>query len=219
MKDRRKLLYPLDEFYAPSGWSLPAARPFRGEEIPEPYRQILVHNRDMTGTLEAFHQEPIHLRVLALRHDGESLQRQVVLRTGDSHRPVEFAAIVIYLKRFAPAAREEILEGRRPFGAILKDRRIEHQGSPLLYLRVLSDDVINAALHLTQPHPLYGRRNVIRDASGSKLAETLEILPPAGTSAATKSLLAGRPATWPHATESLTPPFANGRRSEGRLWN
>src|SRR5262249_7851490 len=95
-----KLLYPLDEFYAQAGCALPSARPCRREQIPSPYREMLVHSRSMTPTLEAFHQRRTDLRVLACRRDGEALRRQVVLRLVDTGRPVEFAAIVIYLQRF-----------------------------------------------------------------------------------------------------------------------
>jgi chorismate-pyruvate lyase len=173
------LLYPLDVFYARAGWALPAVRPVSGEEVPEPYRQLLVHERDMTPTLEAFHRERIHLRVLARQEDEDALWRQVVLTLDDSHRPVEFGAIVIRLRHFPPAAREEILEGRRPLGSILHGYRMEHQSCPMLFLCVTSDGVMNQALHLTEPRPLYGRRNLIRDAGGNELADIVEILPPA----------------------------------------
>jgi chorismate-pyruvate lyase len=200
--DAMKLLYPLDEFYAQAGVTLPFARPCRGEQIPAPYREVLVHSRSMTPTLEAFHQRQTDLRVLACRRDGEALRRQVVLRLMDTGRPVEFAAIVIHLRHFPLAAREEIVAGRRPLGSILRGHRIEAQNSPLIYLRLISDSLINAALHLTEPQPLYGRRNVIRDTSGRYLAETLEILPPAREDAAWGCASGQWLATSPHAMDT-----------------
>src|SRR5438309_1401373 len=74
-----RLLFPLDEFYALSGRPLPPAAQLKGEEVPEPYRQLLVHDRDMTPTLEAFHGDRIHLRVLERRIEEHALWRQVVL--------------------------------------------------------------------------------------------------------------------------------------------
>ena len=44
--------YPLDEFYALAGRTLPAIEQVPGESVPEPYRQLLVHQDDMTPTLE-----------------------------------------------------------------------------------------------------------------------------------------------------------------------
>jgi chorismate-pyruvate lyase len=178
MSSTLNLLYPLDAFYAQAGRGLPVVGPVRGEEVPEPYRQLLVHDRDMTPTLEAFHEERIHLRVLARRLDGEALWRQVVLTLDGSGRPVEFGAIVIHLRHFPPTARQEVLDGWRPLGSILHDHRIEHQSRPLMFLRVTSDDVMNEALQLTGPQALYGRRNVIRNLAGHELADILEILPP-----------------------------------------
>jgi chorismate-pyruvate lyase len=172
------LLYPLDAFYTEAGLAVPRVDAISGEEVPEPYRRLLVHRHDMTPTLEAFHQEPIHLRVLARRHDREALWRQVVLTLDVSVRPVEFGAIVIYLQHFPPAARQEILEGWRPLGAILRDHGIEHQSCPSHFLRVTSDGVMNEALGLTEPKPLYGRRNVLRNGAGYELADVVEILPP-----------------------------------------
>src|SRR2546425_1206328 len=91
------LLFPLDAFYAQAGLALPLVHPIQGEEVPQPYRQLLVHESDMTPTLEAFHGERIHLRMLARRLDGDAYSRQVVLTLNGSARPVAFGAIVIHL--------------------------------------------------------------------------------------------------------------------------
>ena len=172
------LLFPLDAFYTEAGLALPPVEQVKGSDIPEPCRLLLVHDTDMTPTLEAFHGERIHLRVLARRLDGDAFSRQVVLTLNGSARPVEFGAIVIHLEHFPPAAREEVLEGRRPLGTILHDHRIAHQSRPLSFIRVTSDRIMNEALHLPEPRALYGRRNVIRGGDGNELANIIEILPP-----------------------------------------
>src|SRR5438093_11997787 len=133
------LLYPLDQFYAQAGLALPSLRQVDDSDVPEPCRQLLVHDSDMTPTLEAFHGERIHLLVLARRLDGDAYARQVVLNLNGSGRPVEFGAIVIHLEHFPPAAREAILEGWRPLGTILHDHQIEHQSRPITLIRVPSD--------------------------------------------------------------------------------
>jgi chorismate-pyruvate lyase len=173
-----ELLFPLTAFYTRAALAPPLASQVAGEDVPEPYRQLLVHDSDMTPTLEAFHGECIHLQLLALRQDDDALWRQVVLMLDDSRRPVEFGAIVIYLRHFPPAAREEVLECRTPLGTILRDHHIEHQSRPLTFIQVASDAVMNEALHLLEPQALYGRRNVIRNLAGNELADIVEILPP-----------------------------------------
>jgi chorismate-pyruvate lyase len=173
------LLYPLDEFYALSGLTLPQTRELRGDEVPEPYRRLLVHEDDMTPTLETFHGERIHLRLLARRQDGDTYAREVVLTLDDSNRPVEFGAIVIHLRRFPPAAQELILAGQCPLGTILALHRVTHASRPLAFFQLTSDGFINDALGLTGTHTLFGRRNIHRNADGDVLADIVEILPPA----------------------------------------
>lgn len=178
MPEKVALLYPLDMFYGQAGTALPPVDAVDGQEVPEPYHQLLVHGHDMTPTLERFHGERIHLRLLARSLEGETLWRQVVLLLNDSLRPVEFGAIVIYLQHFPPAAREEVLEGRRPLGTILHDHQMEHLSRPLTFIRVVPDATMHDALQLAETRALYGRRNVIRNAEGQELADIVEILPP-----------------------------------------
>ena len=173
-----KLLYPLDEFYREAGLALPEARQVPGESVPEPCRQLLVHERDMTPTLEAFHGARIHLDVLKWRLDTRAYWREVILRLNGSDRPVEFGAIVIYLDLFPPAARDEVLGGRRPLGTILADHSIVHKSCPQAFFEIHSDPVMRQALDIPQPAVLYGRRNVHRTLRGQVLADILEIMPP-----------------------------------------
>jgi chorismate-pyruvate lyase len=149
-----------------------------GEEMPEPYRSLLVHARDMTPTLEGFYKQGIHVRILK-RHLSESVYaRQVVLALDGDERPVEFGAIQIYLEHLPSKARELILEGKQPLGAILHNQGIGHASCPKAFFRINSDAVIDSALHLTGLNLLYGRRNVLLNSLERTLAEIVEILPP-----------------------------------------
>ena len=174
------VLFPLDEFYLAAGRVIPEAEVIAGEAMPEPYRSLLVHSRDMTPTLEAFHGERIHLRVLERRVEGDRMMRCVALTTDETERPVEFGAIVIHCAEFPPDAQTVVMECHTPLGTILRDFRIEHTSRPEAFLRVASDGLIGEALGLAQPQELYGRRNVLWSEDGKVLAEVLEILPPAG---------------------------------------
>ena len=74
-------LDPLAEAYSRRGLRLPAIERVEGSVIPQPYRDLLVHDRDMTPTLEAFHGELIHLRVMSRDAPSGILFREVVLVT------------------------------------------------------------------------------------------------------------------------------------------
>ena len=172
------LAYPLDDFYARSGVALPPLNQVEGEAVPEPYKTLLVHERDMTSTLEAFHKTGIHLRVLSSQRRGSAYFREVVLHLDTSEQPVEFGAIQIHLDRFPTSAQREILEERFPLGHVLKDHAIAYTSRPKAYLRLASDKLISQVLSLHGAHILFGRRNTLFNPAGEPLAEIVEILPP-----------------------------------------
>jgi 3-hydroxyacyl-CoA dehydrogenase len=61
---------------------------------------------------------------------------------------------------------------------ILRTQGMAHESRPDAYIQVTADALINSALDLTGAAVLYGRRNVLLDASKNTLARVLEILPP-----------------------------------------
>src|SRR2546423_8207113 len=89
------LAHPLDDFYAQMGLTLPPLQEVDGEAVPQPYRRLLVHDHDMTPTLENFHERDIHLRLLGRRRKRDQYFREVVLLLDGSDEPVEFGAIKI----------------------------------------------------------------------------------------------------------------------------
>lgn len=175
----RSIAYPLDEFYARSQLTLPPLDAIDGQMVPEPYKSLLVHERDMTSTLETFHRTGIHLRLIGRQRSGNDYFREVVLVLDGSEKPVEFGAICIHLDRFLEEPRQEILREHFPLGHILKDFAIAYQSCPKAYLRIASDPTINGLLGLSGAHLLYGRRNTLLNPAGEPLAEIVEILPPA----------------------------------------
>lgn len=173
------IAHPLDEFYARSSTPLPPIKQIDAEEVPEPYKTLLVHQNDMTSTLESFHKGVIHLRLLGREHRDDEYYREVILLLEGNEKPVEFGAIKINLDRFSSEARQQILEERWPLGHVLRDAAIVYSSQPKAFLQIASDRLINSALNLSGVHLLYGRRNTLLDAKDKPLAEIVEILPPA----------------------------------------
>jgi chorismate-pyruvate lyase len=172
------LAHPLDEFYARTGGQLPVLKRVPAEHIPQPYRSLLVHQNDMTSTLENFHGCSIHLHVVSRERRNGEYFREVVLQLDGNDKPVEFGAIKINLHLFPAAAQQRILEERYPLGHILKDGAIEYKSRPQAFFRVASDALINGLLNLRESTNLFGRRNTLLDQQGRSLAEIVEILPP-----------------------------------------
>jgi chorismate-pyruvate lyase len=171
------LLDPLSVFYRQSGAQLPALREIEGDAMPEPYRTLLVHDNDMTPTLEAHTGGRIHLKLLQVRRSAMTLHREVILMSTGEH-PVEFGAIRIHLDRFGPEPRRLITEGCIPLGRILDDFAIAHVNRPNGFFQIASDTVMAEAFEVDTPTMLYGRHNVLADERGRPLAEVVEILPP-----------------------------------------
>jgi chorismate-pyruvate lyase len=140
---------------------------------------LLVHESDMTPTLESFHGERIHLRVLDCRVAEEQLAREVVLVGSESGRGLEFGAILIHFDLFPQAARAVIRECRVPLGTILAQHRIEHRSRPQGFFHLEADAAMREALGLDAPVRLYGRHNHLAASDGRILADVVEILPPA----------------------------------------
>lgn len=176
---RDSLLDPLDKIYRESGLTRPSIEPVEGKQVPEPYRSLLVHPRDLTPTLEKAFDDRIHLRVIRRRNAGLVELREVVLVLDRDETPVAFGAIRMHLNHLPADVRTLIREGRLPFGRVLQDSGVEHSSRPVGYFQVLSDMEIGEAFGLGRPRYLYGRRNRLLDASDRPLAEVVEVLPPA----------------------------------------
>lgn len=173
--------YPLSEFYSHAKLPLPRMESVPGDAVPEPYRSLLVHNNDMTPTLEAFHNATIHLEILSRERRGDFYYRQVVLRSRSDETPFEFGANKIYLGRYPEEARDLILGEEVPLGRILKDCGIRHHTEAKAFFRIQSDDLINQAFELSEPVVLFGRKALICDEQNRPLSEIVEVLPPAKT--------------------------------------
>ncbi len=175
------LFYPLNEFYDQAGLPLPTVVRVADRDVPEPYKSLLVHTRDMTPTLADAYGRGIQLRVLKHMLRDDVFSRQIVLVLEGDQRPVVFGAVKIYLQHFPDEARRLVLEMKQPLGTILQTQNIAHASRPEAYIKVTADAAIDSALGLTGSPLLYGRRNALWNASQQALAQVVEILPPAAS--------------------------------------
>ena len=170
--------FPLSELYARTSLALPRMEIISGDAVPEPYRALLVHERDMTSTLERFHAGDIYIHALSSERRNGEYFREVLLHRASDDAPVEFGANCVNLNLFTPEARWMILQEKVPLGRILRDHAIPHTIQVLNFFRVEPDDLICRALNLSAPAPLYGRQAVLCNAAQQRLSQVIEILPP-----------------------------------------
>ncbi|WP_375772026.1 hypothetical protein NR798_14430 [Archangium gephyra] len=148
------------------------------EQMPAPYRELLVHDGTMTQTLEGFLGQRLALRVLAQERRGSSLWRQVLLTESVGGRPVELGAIQIDLTCFDEQARTLVLEGRVPLGRLLEDSRLEYTSRPECFFWTEADAAMSEALCVTGAQRLFGRWNRLVGEGERVMAEVVELLPP-----------------------------------------
>jgi hypothetical protein len=168
----------LNEYYEQLGLPQPAVARVDGQDMPEPYRSLLVHDRDMTPTLEHALDREIRLRILHYAVTEDVMSRQAVLIPENGVQPVAFGAIKINLGHFQGEARRLVLERQLPLGTILRTQGIKHAGRPGAYFQIEPDRLIHRALGLRKSAVLFGRRNSLVDKRGQTLAQVVEILAP-----------------------------------------
>src|SRR4051794_7358985 len=102
--DERELfeLFPLSDFLAQSE-VIPA------DNVPPPYHGLLVHEHHMTVTVEAFHGEPVDVKVLQELRGAQAYARKILLITQKTKRVVQFGLVRIHLQHCSPEVSTEIL--------------------------------------------------------------------------------------------------------------
>lgn len=176
--DTTHKLGPLKMFYAKKNIPLPELELLPGKQLPEPARTLLFHRQDMTSKLQAFVEDEIVIDVLQKQIYDSSLHREVVLQRQNDRLPVEYGAIQIHYANLPEEAQRQVLESKKPLGAILNDFEIPFRSCPGCFFRTEPDPVMEAALQLDGDAPLFGRCNVLLYENGQLLANVVEILPP-----------------------------------------
>ena len=147
------------------------------DAVPEPFRGLLVHEVDMTSTLERHHGEQMILEVLA---DGQAdgyYFREVILRGAATGRAAEFGLIEIEVSQFPGDLHEAILSGRKPLGGIMNESGMTYESRPLGYFSVARGKLPTKLSALGNDEMFYGRYNQLMRPDGSCLARILEIIP------------------------------------------
>lgn len=148
-----------------------------GERLPQPARQLLYHDRDMTSTLEKYYQSQIF--VDCIQHyeiDGEYF-REVYLKTRDTETIVEYGVIAIVLSSFSKEECREIESDYEPFGGLLHQFGIQFISSPVCFFSIQAEYLIDTSFSEMTGHMLFGRFNRLSRPDGRTLAWIMEILP------------------------------------------
>jgi chorismate-pyruvate lyase len=149
------------------------------DEVPEPYRTLLVHNRHMTVTMEQFHGDRVALRILRRVRRGDSYARMILLALENSGRIVQFGMMRLDLCACDAAVREEILKGSTPLGRILIEHNVLREIQPRTYLRIEPGASLLEYFGVATPVQVYGRAGNIF-YNGEPAVDLLEVSAPVG---------------------------------------
>lgn len=145
------------------------------DDIPQPARDLLVHQKHMTATLKAHHGQDVELHVLADRLEGNQYTRKILLTLPDRGKVVEFGIARLDLRFTEEAVRAAILDRATPLGAILIGHRVLTKVAPKWYLRFRADCPVMT--FFGQPSvEAYGRLATIH-CNGDAAVELLELVP------------------------------------------
>ena len=170
------LLYPLDLVYTRAGVAMPRVKVVAPEKIPLPYRSLLVHDSDMTLTLERHFGGSVALRPLSTFTSGRSYFRRVLLVQEYSGHPVEMGAIRMRLDVFSTRLQSKILRNEIPLGRLLRDGKVRYQSRVKSYLSVTPNTEMMGVFWMREPQTLYGRRTEVIHR-GTKIGDIVEVLP------------------------------------------
>jgi chorismate-pyruvate lyase len=168
----------LEVAYAPVGVAPPVAVPIAADGIPHPYRSLLVHEGEMTRTLEQHVGGLIALRVLSVRAHAGTYMRRVLLVDEATGHPVLMGAVRLRLDALPRAVRAEIVRGQVPLGRVLRGANVDFLSRPTGYLVVTPNPELMGLFWMKAPDTLYGRETDVLLRS-RKIGEIVEILPPA----------------------------------------
>ena len=175
-KTRTGPLFPLDLAYTQAGVAQPVVKPIPPDAIPHPYRSLLVHEHDMTLTLERHHGGAVMLRTLSTTTRGQWYLRRVLLVQEYSGRPVEMGAIRLRLDAFPDRIRRQILKNELPLGRVLRNGGIDFTSQPRAFFAVTPNSEMMGVFWMREARTLYGRQTELFEG-GRKIGDIVEILP------------------------------------------
>lgn len=155
---------------------LPEVVYISASDVPEPYNHLLVHDGDMTGRLERFYHQAIHLETLNSERKENYLFRRVLLKT-EKKETVEFGAIRIHLDAFTGEPLARVLGCKQPLGGILTSFKIPFECRLHGFFKISGEE---ASLNFFQTggnKVLFGRKNHLVKPDGQPIADVVEILP------------------------------------------
>lgn len=155
---------------------LPLCEQIGASEVPDPYRQLLVHNNHMTVTLEQFHGCPVRVRPYLVHRQKDWYGRKLDL-FADADGQMVMTGVALVNFGFCPdKVRDLIVAEQMPLGRILIENDILRRISASAFLRFSPHDDFVLRFGRRDGKPAYGRLATIF-CEENPAVELLEIVP------------------------------------------
>ena len=125
--------------------------------VPEPYKQMLVHDQHMTVTMEAYYNSKVDVKVIGRRLDGNVYSRKILLLKTGTDTVVQFGIVRFNFDYVTLAVREEILKGEIPMGRVLINHNVLRHIDLGAVLRLTAGPALAESLQMKPQQITYGR--------------------------------------------------------------
>ncbi len=143
--------------------------------MPGGYRTLLDHEKHMTVTVEAFYDDLVDVKVLAVESDENYYARKILLTKKSDGKVVQFGVVRLNRNLIPPAALAEIESQRTPLGRVLIEQNVMREVKLDALWHVTPDTELKELFG--SDLPTYGRSARLHVNSESAV-ELLEIVAP-----------------------------------------
>ena len=124
---------------------------------PEPYKQMLVHDKHMTVTMEAHYDSPLEVSIIDRKLADDVYSRKILLLKSGTDKVVQFGIVRFDFHYVTPEVRDEIVKGDIPLGRILINHNVLRQIDLGAILRITAGPALADYLQMTSGEITYGR--------------------------------------------------------------
>jgi hypothetical protein len=140
---------------------VPSYRYVAPDEVPEPFQQLLVHDRHMTMAMETYHHCNITVKVLQRKRNENWYSRQILLLPFGTDKVVQGGLVRIHLPMLDPAVQTAILREDTPLGHVLIDHDVLRHIDIKHYLKFEPGPALKTWPGFTADQSAYGRLGIL----------------------------------------------------------
>lgn len=165
----------VETFYGPPPGPEVLGRFVAVPSVPPPFDRLLDHHEHMTVTVEAFHGQPVDVRVHRTQTSGRLYAREISLIGSHSGQVVQYGIVRLNRDALEASVWEEIRGGRIPLGRVLIEHNVLREVQLQELWKIECGPTLARLLDVPTGQTTYGRTALIL-CDGAPAIELLEIV-------------------------------------------